>query len=90
MMGNSAFADMTGASGRKRDIVGLWKKAAQKAGLRSAVSEHLAPSYPWFSRSHTSDKTGPLARRTIRRRRSRLRRPLSLAGDHAIALKIAI
>ena len=49
------------AIGPKRDIVGLWKKAAQKAGLRFAVSEHLAPSYHWFSPSHTSDKTGPLA-----------------------------
>jgi alpha-L-fucosidase len=49
------------AIGPRKDIVGLWKKAAQKAGLRFAVSEHLAPSYHWFSTSHTSDKTGPLA-----------------------------
>ena len=49
------------AIGPKRDIVGLWKRAAQKAGLRFAVSEHLAPSYHWFSTSHRSDKTGPLA-----------------------------
>jgi len=26
-----------------------------------AASEHLAPSYHWFSISQTSDKTGPLA-----------------------------
>jgi alpha-L-fucosidase len=29
--------------------------------LRFALSEHLAPSYHWFSTSHVSDKTGPLA-----------------------------
>ncbi|MGA9056024.1 MAG: alpha-L-fucosidase [Terriglobia bacterium] len=49
------------AMGPKRDIVGAFKKAAEKEGLRFAVSEHLAPSYHWFSTSHTSDKTGPLA-----------------------------
>ena len=47
--------------GPKRDIVGEFKKAAEKHGLRFAVSEHLAPSYHWFSTSHMSDKTGPLA-----------------------------
>jgi alpha-L-fucosidase len=49
------------AMGPKRDIVGAFKKAADKHGLRFAVSEHLAPSYHWFSTSHMSDKTGPLA-----------------------------
>ena len=49
------------ATGPKRDIVGAFRKAAQKHGLRFAVSEHLAPSYHWFSTSHMSDKTGPLA-----------------------------
>ena len=49
------------AIGPKRDIVGAFKKAAVKQGLRFAVSEHLAPSYHWFSTSHMSDKTGPLA-----------------------------
>jgi len=49
------------ASGPKIDVVGMWKKAAYKHGLKFAVSEHLAPSYDWFSVSHTSDKTGPLA-----------------------------
>jgi alpha-L-fucosidase len=49
------------AAGPKRDIVGDFKKAAEKHGLRFAVSEHLAPSYHWFSTSHMSDKTGPLA-----------------------------
>lgn len=49
------------AMGPKRDIVGAFKKAADRQGLRFAVSEHLAPSYHWFSTSHMSDKTGPLA-----------------------------
>lgn len=49
------------AMGPKRDIVGEFKKAADRHGLRFAVSEHLAPSYHWFSTSHTSDQTGPLA-----------------------------
>ncbi len=48
-------------TGPKRDIVGEFKKAAEKHGLRFAVSEHLAPSYHWFSTSHMSDRTGPLA-----------------------------
>ena len=47
--------------GPKRDIVGAFKKAAARQGLRFALSEHLAPSYHWFSTSHMSDKTGPLA-----------------------------
>ena len=50
------------AMGPKRDIVGAFRKAAEKHGLRFALSEHLAPSYHWFSTSHMSDKTGPLAR----------------------------
>ena len=49
------------ATGPKRDIVGAFKKAAEKHNLRFAVSEHLAPSYHWFSTSHMCDKTGPLA-----------------------------
>src|ERR1039458_1042727 len=49
------------AMGPNRDIVGEFRKAAYKQGLRFAVSEHLAPSYHWFSTSHMSDRTGPLA-----------------------------
>jgi alpha-L-fucosidase len=45
--------------GPKRDIVSLFRKAALKRGLRFGISEHLAPSYPWFQTSHGSDKTGP-------------------------------
>ena len=49
------------ATGPKQDVVGLWRKAAQKHGLKFAVSEHLSNSYNWLAVSHGSDKTGPLA-----------------------------
>lgn len=49
------------ASGPKKDIVGMFKKAAQKQGLRFGVSEHLSNSYTWFGTAHRSDKSGPLA-----------------------------
>ncbi len=45
--------------GPKKDIVGLFKAAAQKRGLRFGVSEHLAVSYHWFQKSHLADKDGP-------------------------------
>ncbi|HZL09978.1 MAG TPA: alpha-L-fucosidase [Prolixibacteraceae bacterium] len=47
--------------GPKKDVVGLWQKAAKKEGLRFGVSEHLAASYTWFQASHGADKTGPMA-----------------------------
>ena len=47
--------------GPKKDIVGLFRKAALKHGLKFGVSEHLWISYNWFGVSHGSDKTGPLA-----------------------------
>lgn len=47
--------------GPKKDIVGLFKKAADKHGLKFGVSEHLWITYKWFSVSHGHDSTGPLA-----------------------------
>jgi alpha-L-fucosidase len=47
--------------GPKRDVVGIWQKAAQKQGLRFGVSEHLWISYKWWATSHGADKTGVLA-----------------------------
>ena len=47
--------------GPKKDIVGMFHKAAVKRGLRFGVSEHLWISYKWFAVSHGKDKTGPLA-----------------------------
>lgn len=47
--------------GPKKDVVGLWQKAAKNEGLRFGVSEHLGASYTWFQPSHRADKTGPMA-----------------------------
>jgi len=47
--------------GPKKDIVGLYRDAARKQGLRFGVSEHLWISYKWWAVSHGADKTGPLA-----------------------------
>ncbi len=47
--------------GPKKDVVGLWQKAAKKEGLRFGVSEHLGASYTWFQPSRGADKTGPMA-----------------------------
>src|ERR1700749_962953 len=42
------------AIGPQRDIVGGWKEAARKRGLRFGVSEHLSNSFDWFATSHLS------------------------------------
>ncbi|HTQ57631.1 MAG TPA: alpha-L-fucosidase [Bryobacteraceae bacterium] len=47
--------------GPKRDIVGSFRQAALREGLKFGVSEHLWISYKWFAVSHGADKTGPLA-----------------------------
>ncbi len=47
--------------GPRKDIVGLWRDAARKHGLKFGVSEHFWISYKWFAVSHGADKTGPLA-----------------------------
>ncbi len=47
--------------GTKRDIVGSFRQAAAKHGLRFGVSDHLWISYKWFAVSHLADQTGPQA-----------------------------
>jgi alpha-L-fucosidase len=47
--------------GPKKDVVGLWQKAAKDQGLRFGVSEHLAAAYTWYQTSHGSDGIGPKA-----------------------------
>ena len=47
--------------GPKKDIVGMWKQAAQNHGLRFAVSDHLWISYKWYSSSKGSDRSGAFA-----------------------------
>ena len=45
--------------GPKRDIVGAWRDAALRAGLRFGVSEHLGASYSWWTTSHGYDQMWP-------------------------------
>ncbi|HWC58810.1 MAG TPA: alpha-L-fucosidase [Verrucomicrobiae bacterium] len=47
--------------GVKRDVVGEFRRAAQRQGLKFGVSDHLWMAYKWMSVAHGSDKTGPLA-----------------------------
>jgi alpha-L-fucosidase len=47
--------------GPQKDIVGMWKNAAQKHGLKFGVSDHLWITYKWFSTSKGADKDGSLA-----------------------------
>ena len=47
--------------GPKKDVVGLWRRAARAQGLKFGISEHLWITYKWFSVSHGHDPSGPLA-----------------------------
>jgi alpha-L-fucosidase len=49
------------ATGAHKDIVGLFRSAALKRGLKFGVSEHLGPSYHWYGPAYGADKQGPLA-----------------------------
>ncbi len=44
-----------------KDIVGMWKKAADKQGLHLGVASHVARTYRWLQPSHGCDHSGPLA-----------------------------
>jgi alpha-L-fucosidase len=46
--------------GPRKDVVGIWQRAARAAGLRFGVSEHLGASFTWFQPSHGADKSGPM------------------------------
>jgi alpha-L-fucosidase len=45
--------------GPKRDIVGAWKAAAKRRGLRFGLSEHLGASYCWWYPNHLYDQFWP-------------------------------
>ena len=45
--------------GPHRDIVGLWKAAAEKRGLPFGVTEHLGASFSWWRVNKGSDSYGP-------------------------------
>jgi len=47
--------------GPHKDIVGLWRDAALKQGLRFGLTEHNSRSYNWMQVCHTADTNGPLA-----------------------------
>lgn len=47
--------------GPKKDILGLWKQAAQKHGLPFGVTEHLSAGYNWWVTNKFSDEHGPYA-----------------------------
>ena len=47
--------------GPKKDIIGLWAKAARKYGLRFGVSAHAAHAWTWYETSQGADRDGPYA-----------------------------
>ncbi len=47
--------------GPKKDITGIWAKAARRLGLRLGVTEHLGASWDWFLVNKGADKKGPYA-----------------------------
>ena len=49
------------AAGPRKDLVGAWRDAARKRGLKFGISEHLSNSFDWFAAAHRSDKSGPYA-----------------------------
>jgi alpha-L-fucosidase len=44
--------------GPKKDIVGMFKAAAKKHGMKFGISDHLWITYKWFSTSKGQDKDG--------------------------------
>jgi alpha-L-fucosidase len=47
------------AMGPKKDIVGVWRDAARRRGLKFGVSEHLGASHNWWYPSHSYDQFWP-------------------------------
>lgn len=47
--------------GPKKDIVGLWKEAADRYGLRFGVSVHNTNTWGWYDPARGSDSQGPKA-----------------------------
>jgi alpha-L-fucosidase len=48
------------ALGPKKDLVGLWAKAARAAGMRFGVSVHASHAWSWYEPSQGADVEGPL------------------------------
>lgn len=47
--------------GPRMDLIGMWREATLKAGLRFGVTTHLSRSYSWLNVANQSDSTGPNA-----------------------------
>lgn len=47
--------------GPKKDIVGLWKKAAENRGLPFGLTEHLGATFSWWRTNKGCDQEGPYA-----------------------------
>ncbi len=47
--------------GPHKDILALWKAAAEKQGMRFGLSEHLGASFSWWRVNKGCDKFGPYA-----------------------------
>ena len=47
--------------GPHKDILALWKAAADKRGMRFGLSEHLGASFSWWRVNKGCDKKGPYA-----------------------------
>ncbi|MFD1950786.1 alpha-L-fucosidase [Sphingomonas arantia] len=46
--------------GPEKDVVGIWEKAARRAGLKFGVSNHGAHSWHWYQTAYGYDPTGPM------------------------------
>ena len=44
-----------------KDVVGMWRNACDKEGLRLGVASHFARTYRWLQPSHGADRSGPMA-----------------------------
>lgn len=45
--------------GPKKDLIGMWREATLKHGLRFGVTTHLSRSYSWLNTANQSDTKGP-------------------------------
>ncbi|UYY59338.1 alpha-L-fucosidase [Sphingomonas sp. S2-65] len=45
--------------GPKKDVVGIWEKAARRAGLKFGISNHVAHAWHWYQPAYGYDPVGP-------------------------------
>lgn len=46
--------------GPKKDLIGMFREATLKAGLKFGVTTHLSRSYSWLNTANQSDSKGPM------------------------------